>query len=110
MHARCGCMCRISGADCGDPVCQTGDLPRCGVLMEDALLGSSHQLWLGCAQSGICASLVARGDGFFDLAQEGAHAAAAGLVDVGFVGNLPDCFLGRTGVGHAFGLSNGPAS
>ena len=43
---------------------------------------------------------VAAGQGFLELAQEGAHARAASLVDFGAAGDLADRLLGAGRVGH----------
>ena len=79
---------------------QAGDLARAGVLVDHTLGDGAHQLGLGLDEGGLRGARVAPGDRFLELAQEGADARAARLVDFGPGGDLADRLLGAGVVGH----------
>ena len=68
--------------------------------MEDALLGTAHQLGLGSLECRSGFGLVAGGNRLLDLADEGPHAADAVLVDLGAAGGDAGGLLRRFRVGH----------
>src|SRR6056297_1486630 len=72
-----------SGAERLDPVVQPRNLPARGVLVQDALVGTAHDLRLRGLEGGGRLCTVAAGDRFLDLADEGPHARLARLVDCG---------------------------
>jgi hypothetical protein len=62
--------------------------------VNDALGDRAHQLGLRLDEGRLGGRGVTRSDRFFELAQEGAHARAARLVDFGAAGDLADRLLG----------------
>src|SRR5256885_15471543 len=68
--------------------------------MHDSLLCRAHEQWLGGTQSGGGRAGVARADRLLDLADIGAHLAAARPIDIGAALNFTDSLLGRMCVRH----------
>ena len=84
-----------SGRQGLEPLGETRNLPRCGVLVQHALGGGAHQFRLRCLEGSLGRGLVAGGQRLFDLADEGADARAAVLVDRRAAGDLARCLFGR---------------
>src|SRR5882762_9563017 len=83
---------------------QARDFPGTGVLVHHALGDGAHQLGLGLHEGVLGGRSVAGGQRLVELAQEGAHARAAGGVDFGSAGDLADRLLGAGRIGHSLEL------
>jgi len=75
--------CLVSGLEGLNAAVQTADLARSEVGVNDALAGSAVDFRLGSLEGGKSNGVIAGGDGFFDLADEGTNAATTRLVDRG---------------------------
>src|SRR6185312_4005169 len=91
-----------SGAERLDAMAEARHLAGGEIGVENALLRGAVQLGLGGPERRIGQLLIAGGDGFLDLAQEGADPALARLVDRGAGRDLAGGFLGRAGIRHQF--------
>ncbi len=83
-----------------NPGRKPGNFPGRGIFMDHALLRAAHDFGLRILQRGLGSRLVAGGDRLFDLADIGAHAAAAVLVDRGAALGDASRFLCGFGIGH----------
>ena len=75
--------------------------------MHDTLGHGAHQLRLRLDEGGGRLGHVAAGHALIKLAQEGADARAARLVDLGAASDLADRLLGAGIIGHGSRASNG---
>src|SRR3989338_1348870 len=91
-------------------LCKTGHFARSGVLVDHTLLRGAHDLGLCRAKRCFRRALVAACERFLDLADEGAHAAAAGPVDCRLLCNHADCLLCGLRVRHRSDLRINAAS
>ena len=83
-----------------DAMRQARDLPGRRVPMDDAVLGGADNHRLGGLQRLGGGFVIAGGNRFLDLADEGAHARTAGTVDRRAMLNFTDGLFGRRGIRH----------
>ncbi len=70
-----------SGTELADPRLKAGNLPRCRIFVNHALLRRPHDLRLGSRQRLARLLTVAGGNRLFDDAQRASHAGVAHLID-----------------------------
>src|SRR5690606_40881192 len=90
----------VSDSQCLDAAVEARNLAGREIGMNNALAGSAVDLGLGRLEGSESGSMITGGDGFFNLADEGAHTAAARLVHRGAGFDLAGSILGLGLVGH----------
>jgi len=84
----------VSGLESLDAAVEAADLAGSEIGVDDALGGGAVDFRLGSLEGREGNGVVAGGDRFFNLADEGADAAAARLVDRGAGSDLAGRLLG----------------
>ena len=92
-HSAAEAIDAISESERVDPRCQSRQLARDRVLVENALGYRPMELGLREPEGRLCSRLVARCDRRLDLFHKGAHAAHAGAIDRRALGCLPDALF-----------------
>ena len=88
------------GADRVNALCQTRNLSRRRIGVDNTLVGCPHHFRLGCLECCSCNSLVTGSDCFFNSADEAANPRTTVLVDFRAPSDLAGRLFSRSCIGH----------